>query len=215
MATPRRSSAHWQSGREFRRGNSRAVMSIPQASVSKPAARQVIQKRELTCCHVNPPGERQQAGSAAGDSAGELTGCHANPPGGRQQSSSAAGDSERAHMLSCQSPRRASATQQRSRRFRKGSHAVLSIPQATVSSPTGGKGFRRGNSLAVIPIPQASVSKPAARHGIQKGELTRCHVNPPGERQLAGSAAGDSERGTHSLSCQPPRRASARRQRGR
>ena len=139
-------------------------MSIPQANVSKPLARQGIQKVELTSCHVNPPGERQQAGSAARD-----------PEGGT-------------HRLP---PRRTSASLQR------------------------GKGSRRWNSLAVMSIPQANVNKPPARQGIQKVELTRCHVNPPGECQQAGSAARDPESGTHTLSCQSPRRMSASRQRGK
>ena len=217
-------------------------MSIPQAKVSKPAARQGIQKVELTSCHVNPPGERQQAVSAARDPEGgthklscqspsrtsasrqrdkgsrrrnslavmsipqanvskpparqgiqkvELTRCHVNPPGERQQAGSAARDPEGAtHKLSCQSPRRRSARRQR------------------------GKGSRRWNSPAVMSIPQANVSKPATRQGIQKVELTRCHVNPPGECQQAASAARDPEGGAHRLSCQSPRRTSASRQRG-
>ena len=155
-------------------------MSIPQAIVSSPAARQGIQKGELTCCCVNPPGERQETGSAAGDS--EVG----------------------TYSLSCQSPRRASATQQRGRGFRKGSHSVMSIPQAIVSSPTARQGIQQGSSPAIMSIPQVSVSKPAARQGIWKGQLTCCHVDPPGERQFTGSAARDPEGGAHRLSCQSP-----------
>ena len=165
--SPRRMSASRQRGKGSRRRNSLAVMSIPQANVSKPAARQVIQKVELTGCQVNPPGKHQQAGSAARD-----------PEGGT-------------HRLSCKSPSRTSASRQR------------------------GKGSRRWNSRAVMSTPQANVSKPAARQGMQKVELTSCHANPPGERQQAGSAARDPEGATHSLSCQSPRRTSARRQRGK
>ena len=131
-----------------------------QANVSKPAARQGMQKVELTRCHVNPPGECQQASSAARD------------PGGT-------------HSLSCQSPRRTSASRQR------------------------GKGSRWWNLQAVMSIPQANVSKPEARQGIQKVELTGCHVNPPGERQQAGSVASDLEIGTHNLSDQSAQCSSA------
>ena len=167
------------------RGNSHAVMSIPQASVSKPVAWQGIQKGELTRCHVNPPGGRQRAGSAARNSErrthelscknppgerqqacsaqgirkGKLTSCRVNPPGERQQAGSATGGSEvGAHILSCQSPRRSSASRQR------------------------GKASGSENSHAVMPIPQAIVSKPAARQRVWTWELTCCHVNPPGER---------------------------------
>ena len=76
-------------GKGSRRWNSPAVMSIPQVNVSKPAARQGIQKVELAGYHVNPPGEHQQAGSAARD-----------PEGGT-------------HSLSCQSPRQTSASRRR------------------------------------------------------------------------------------------------------
>ena len=217
---PRRLSAHWQRGKGFRRGNSLAIMSVPQAIVSSLAARQEIQKGELTGCNVNPPGERQEVGSATGGSEGGTHMLlHVNPPGERQQAGSAAGDSEGGtHKLSCKSPRRASASWQRGKGFRGGnSLAVMPIPQASVSTASWqrGKRFRRGNSRAVTSIPQASVSKPAARQGIQKGGLTCCHVNSPGECQLTDSAARDSEGGTHELSCQSPRGTSASRQRGK
>ena len=168
--SPRRASASRLRGRGSRRGSSLSVTLIPQENFSKPAARRGVRKWELTFCHVNPPGERQRAGTTARDLEGELAGCHVNPPGEHQQAGSVARDPESGtHTLSCQSPRRMSASRQR------------------------GKGSRRCNSPAVMSIPQANVSKPAACQRIQKVELTRCHVNPPGKRQQAGSVARGSE----------------------
>ena len=173
-------------------------MSIPQASVSNPAARQGIQKR-LTFCHVNPPGDRQLTDSVARDSEGGTHLLSDQSPGERQQAGSAAGNSEGgAHMLSCQSPRPSLASPQRGKNSEGRTH-VLSCqsPRRSSACRQRGKGFRRGNSQAVMSIPQAIVSSMAARQGIQKGELAGCHVNPPGERQQAGSSGKDSEGGTH------------------
>ena len=69
----------------------------------------------------------------------------------------------------------------------------------TLASRQRGEGFGRGNSLAVRSGRQTNVSEPAARRGIRKGELTRCQIRPPSERQRAGSAARDLEVGTHKL----------------
>ena len=162
--SPRRASASRRRGKRFRRGNSLAVMSIPQAIVSKPAARQGVWTWELTCCHVNPPGERQQAAARQGIQEGELTRCHAKPqaivskPAARkgsgrrnslavmlipcQRAGAWQGIQKGTHSLSCQSPRRASASRQR------------------------GKGSGGGNSLAVTSIPQTSVSKLAVRQAV-------------------------------------------------
>ena len=135
-------------------------MSIPQANVSKPAARQGIQKVELTFFHVNPPGERQQAGSVARD-----------PEGGT-------------HMLSYQSPRRMSANRYRGKGSgRCNSLSVISIHRANVSKPATRQGIQKMEPTSCMSIPQANVSKPAARQVIWKSELTSCWTNPPGTRQ--------------------------------
>ena len=184
--SPGRASASRQRGKESGRGSSLAVMSIPQANVSEPAARQgigkgkltscrfnppanvseptvrrAIRKGELTPCHVNPQASVSKLAARQGIRKGELTRCHVNSPGKRQRAGSPTGIQKGgAHILSCQSPRQASA----SRRC--------------------GKGCGNGNSLAVMSITQANVSEPAAQHVIWRG-------------------------GTHKLSCQSPRRASA------
>ena len=197
--SPRGMSASRQRSKRFGRWNSPAVMSIPQASVSKPAARQEIQKGELTRCHVNPPGDRQQAGSAAG------------------------GLDVGTHMLSCQPPRRVSASGGASRDPGRGTHSLSCQTPGDRQRAGSAQGIRKekltrchvnpvsasrrvardseGNSLAVMSIPQASVSKPAARQGVWGWELTCCHINPPDERQQASSAASSLEMETHSLSC--------------
>ena len=197
--SPGRTSASRQRGKGSRRWNSQAVMSIPQANVSKPAARQVIQKVELTSCQFNPPGERQQAGSAARDPEGGTHKLSIQSPGRTSASQQRGKGSRRGtHALSFQSSRRTSASRQRGKGSRRGTHALsCQSPGRTLASWQRGKGSRRRNSLAVMSIPQARVSKRAARQMIQKVELTSCHVNPPGERQQAGSTARDPEGGTH------------------
>ena len=90
----------------------------------------------------------------------------------------------RAHFLSDQAARRTSVSRQRSEGSEGGnSLAVKLIPRRSLTGRRRSKNFGRGNSPAVMSIPQAIISSPRARQGIQKGELTRCQVNSPGERQ--------------------------------
>ena len=95
------------------------------------------------------------------------------------------------HMLSCQSPRRAS--------------AAGSAARERASETGSAARDTEGGTHMLSCHPQATVSGAGSVATIQRGELTSCHVNPPGERQRADSAAWDPEGGTHLLSCQPPK----------
>ena len=136
--------------------------------------------------NVSEPAARQ------GIRKGELTYCQIRPPGERQRAGRVARDPEGGtHILSDQAARRTLASRQR------------------------GEGSGKGNSQAVRSGRQANVNELARRRGIREGELTRCQIRPPGERQRAGSAARVPEGRTHRLSDQAARRTLASRQRGK
>ena len=166
-------------------------MSIPQASVSKPAARREIRKRKRNSLPVMSKSPRRASasgqrgkGSGRGNSL-PVTSIprRASAPVARQENPEG-----ETHMLSCQSPGECQQASSGKGSGGRNSHAIMSVPRRVSASRQRGKGSGGRNSHAVTSIPQARVSEPAARRGIRKGV-------------------------TYSLSFQPPGRASAGRQR--
>ena len=170
----RRTSASRQRSEGSGRGNSHAVRSGRQANVSEPAAGRGSGRGNSRTVRSGRQANVSEPAARRGIQKGELTCCQIRPPGGHQRAGGAARNPEGGtHMLSDQAARQTSASRQR------------------------GEGSGRGNSRAVRSGRQADVSEPAARRGIRKGELTRCQIRPPGERQRAGSGARGPEGGTN------------------